>query len=285
MDPILEALLRGVAAPALLCGALLVAAWRPWRRAAGAHRGAWGGAVAFTAGVILAHAEAMGHWPAIRAGEVMGWLPHLAVAAALVCLIEPALRRAPAASLTLRAAIGAAAAWLLCRPFLESQWPAAPGALRVAGIAAVTLAAWTSHEALARRTPGPVVPMALLVGGAGASGSLVLAYTAKPAQIAGALSAMCGAALLVALWNRRTSPAAGAAAVASVAIAFLCFVGHLYSKLPAGAALLLVGAPSAAWAGSAPGARRLAPLRRGLVQLGAVAAVGGGAVILTWKAV
>ncbi len=51
----LKPVLLGVLLPAVLCGAWLILAWRPWRRDEPITGGAWGGAIGFGMGYLIAH--------------------------------------------------------------------------------------------------------------------------------------------------------------------------------------------------------------------------------------
>lgn len=272
--PPLEPVLLGVVVPALVSGAVLLAAWWPRARDGAVAGGRWGGAVGFGGGYALAHALTFG-WPAFPPTDVANWLPFLALAAALLDLADPWLGRGVWWRRLARASLCLGAMWLLARPV---GTPLATIAL----FAAAMLAGWLSLEELSRRTRGATVPLSVAVAGIGGSAALLMGGVASLAQLAGSVVAMSGAAGVVALLNRRLTLAAGGASVIAAVTAYMWFDGALYATepLPLTAALLLVAAPSGAWIGEAAFLRRLGWAPRLALRGGAVALLAGAAVAL-----
>lgn len=226
-------ILLGVALPAVLTGALYVAARRSW----------WAPAVACSAGFVTGFLALEG-WPGLPPLEAIGWLPWLAVAAGLVGLTHADAMPRIVPTLA-RAALAIAVPLLTLRPLLEHSWSPAGGAVRVAAPAVGLLAVWWSVEAEARRAPGAGVPLVFWVVASGSSICIVIAGSARLGQTGGVLAAVFGAGFVAALLGAARTHL-GATAVGSVVLGALLINGYFYvDDLPGPATALLAVAPLA----------------------------------------
>ncbi len=95
---------------------------------------------------------------------------------------------------------------------------------------------------------------------------------------------MLGACLVIAWWCPAMSLARGAVPVVAVVAGGLWISGYLYAEVPPWSAILLVVAPSAAWAGHLRPIRRLAGWQVAVARFAAVLVVVGAAWWVSYKA-
>ncbi len=265
----LKPVLLGVLLPAVLCGAWLILAWRPWRRDESITGGAWGGAIGFGMGYLIAHTAAVG-WPPLRPVDVTQWLPYVAVAAAGLGLVESLGMMNRWLRWGFRFSLSAAAVWLLLRPMFEYRWTVPQGALWLIVLAMAMFITWMSLDTLARQVRGACGPLTILIVAGGGGIVLVVSKVASLGQLSGAVAAMAGASLVVTWWNGARSLAPGATAVVTILLGYLWLEGYLYGEVPALSAVLLAAAPTAAWIGNLPRVRRLADWQAVSVRAAAV---------------
>lgn len=264
MDPTTYAL-RGVLAPAVWAGALLLAGWVS-ARTEGERRG-WLGALAVGGGYLLGYALVLGGVPRFPPAGAEAALFHLGAAAVLVGLLEG---RSPAARRALRAGLSLAAPWVLLRRMVD-QWEQTRVVMELLLLGAALLVAWSLLEAWARRRPGASVPLVLWLSASGAAWILFLGKSAKLGQLAGALAGTLGAAAVVS-WLRPALVLAGGAGVAAWVLGSLAITGGYLTSLPREAAALLFAAPLSGWLGELGPVRRMAPARAVVARLLLVAA-------------
>jgi hypothetical protein len=189
------------------------------------------------------------------------WLPWLALAAAAVTAAPlPAPVRAG-----LFVGVAALATWLLAPPPGEdgAPWPWSSRLVLPVGVVALGLLA-----PLARRRPGPLVPV--LWAAAAVAGAAVLerADIAKLAHLSGVLAAALAGVALVA-WRAPGRPVAhGAAPVAAVLLPGLMAEGcfHTFSDVPAASFVLAAAAPLGLFVAELPGLRNISTRGRAAVQ-------------------
>jgi hypothetical protein len=138
-------------------------------------------------------------------------------------------------------------------------------------------------DAVAKRQPGPLVPALFLL--VTAAGAVVILYAdiLKLAQLAGALGAALGSAMLLAWWHPQRPLVRGAMPAFAVLLPGLMFNARFetFSEVPIQSFLLVAAAPLLLGIGLIPGLLDR-PGRRwpGVVQAVAVLALIGWAVVL-----
>ena len=263
----LELVVLGVVLPVMVCAAFLVGAWQPWRGEAGPPRGGggWGGALGFGAAFGMA-CWSVDAWSGLPPHETWHWIAYLAVAAAVVGVVD-AMRRWPeAARWSIHLGLACASGWLLVGDWMEQPWLWRPVT------AAVILLVYAVLDASAKRVGGASIPLCLCVAAIGASVVLVTLYNLKLAQLAGALAACLGLSALLAWWRPAFSLARGAVTVIAVVLPGLLLSGKYAAPggTPGWTFVLAAVAPSALLIDRAPGVSGLGPRLAGAVRVAAV---------------
>jgi len=258
--------LPGVLPPAFVAALLLAPLlWGGGRGSLAAALRVLALAGAFVAGQIVLFGV-----PPLPPPEAWQWLPWLALAGAAVAILGevPAAVPAPLRGL-LRLLTVAAAARLLVAPYLEwLGWEDGGALLRVGLLAVLWAGLWLAMDRLARRRPGPALPLAFTLAASATSILTLLAGGARLGQLGGVLATAAGVATAVSWLRPGLSWARGGMAVPVLLHGALVLLGWLAlaPDLPGVAALLLGLAPLLAWAGEwrATGAegRRMLPLLR-----------------------
>ncbi len=215
-------ILVGLVLPVVVCAALLIAAWRPWRPDTPIGGRQWAGAVALGLAFVPAFL-AVERWPGLPPHVTWHWIAWL-VPVAAVAGIADALVRWP----TLLRLLGAATLAAVCGRLLVGDWVDHAWAWRGVTAAIIAVVA-VSVNAAAERRPGAAVPLSLCVAAAGASVVLLGSANAKLAQLAGALAACMGVAVVLALWRPGASLSRGSTAVVSVLLPGLVLSGFFIS--------------------------------------------------------
>src|SRR5688572_23306548 len=185
--------------------AVLLVAWRPWRRGDRAvTRGAWGAPLGIGAGFLAAFALLDGRLPAWPPGEARHWLFYFVSALALLGVVEALLHAWLPGAAWLRAeallVVLAAGLFLLFQSMLRNEaWTALEAGTRLLGMTVLVHAAWASTEVLVLRLPRPAGP--LVLGGFAMAVALVVMLSGSVVygRLAGALAAATLAAAAVAL--------------------------------------------------------------------------------------
>ena len=308
MGFVLEQLLRGLLAPALVAGAATLAAClrsRPVATDAGRPvLGGWPGALAVAPGFLTALLLIKG-FPGLWPVTVLGWLFHAALAGAALGLLEGGLLTGlrPASPLWspwfrlgwgwgLRAVCVLLLILVTLRPKL-SRWEPGQVALALVGLELLGLSLWLGLDQLraALAGPGPgesgepepgagaVVATLGLIGGSG--GVLVLGGSAVLGQLAGALAAAGAPLLGAALWRPGLPLLRGAGPPLALLLGGLLLNGAFYTPdLSPAVPLLLAAAPWGGqvarlpWLRGRPGWQRAAAATAGaLLLVGAAAGV------------
>jgi len=151
------------------------------------------------------------------------------------------------------------------------------------GLGALATALWAGLSPLARRAPGPLVPIALLIGLTAEALLLERAGSAKAAQMLGALTSAVGATMLIALFDKRLTLAGAAAALMVAVAAGLASFGHFhaYSEVPLLAWPLAMASPLGLWVARIPALGRGPRWLPWVAGLLVVAALAGAALLLT----
>ena len=148
-----------------------------------------------------------------------------------------------------------------------SEWSLSQAWLIFAALGALEAFVWALVSLLARRAPGPLLPVCLAVTTAGAAVTVMLSGYATGGQVglplAAALMGATGAALILA----RLSPRTGPLGVAIVGLFSLLVIGRFFGELTSVHAVLLFCAPLLGWLPELPYVRRLPPWARGLARV------------------
>jgi hypothetical protein len=214
--------------------AVLLAAWRPWRRGERAsRRGYWGGAVAvgggFLAAFVLLDGRPQG-WPP---AEARHWLFYLAAALTLLGVIESLVQALAPRANWLRAEaallVFAAGAYFLFQSLLrDGGWTPVQAGCHLLLSTVLLHAAWASSEVLVLRLPRPAGPLVLTVFAGGVALVVMLSGSLVYGRLAGALAAATLAAVAVAAAAPAFSLArGGVTVVAPLAVAILQLGHHL----------------------------------------------------------
>jgi hypothetical protein len=273
--------LRTLAVAAAVAAALSLA-FGALRRAAPrgvALGGALGVGVGLFVGALLLGVEL--NWPP---KEVSDQLLLVVLPAAVVTELLAALCRRwwLAWLLRLPVVLGAARVLLQGHFYLDDPtdpdsraWGPGRTTLYLGGLAVALLLVWGALDGLARKGRGTSVCLALAVVCLGAGFVVMLSGYASGGilgiPLAGALLGAAAAGLVFALPARQ----AGAVAVGVVGLFGLLLAGHFFASLTATHAVLLFLAPLLCWLPEVPPVRRLWPVLRGALRVGAVAALVG----------
>jgi hypothetical protein len=259
---LLPALLYGVLIPAVVT-ALLLLPVRFCRIANALEAQAFGAlatAAGFAAGYLGLNLSQLQmdlpwHWPAAAL-----------VAAAVAGSALPGWARA-----VLWLGVAAVAAWWVVPAALfdDAEWkPLRPWCYTVVASGVLALGALAP---VARRQPGPLVPLLLAVTAAGAAIVLMQSGNAKLAHVTGALAAALGAVMILAAFAPNQPIAAGATPVVAVLLPGALAAGKFYSfsDVPLTSYVLAAAAPLGLAVPELPGLRSLPP--RGQAALRALA--------------
>ena len=263
-------IMAAILVPAVVAGITWVISWRMWRRRSLAPRGHWGGAVGIGLGFVSANMVLVS-WPPFPPNTAAQWLVYLAVAASALALYEGKLRRSPAWLWRFRFALSAVFMLILLRSMIMYTWTDPQALFWIAIIIPTTASVWKYLDDLAKRRTGAALPMSLWLVCAVAGVCLLVSGSALLGQLAGALAAMLGAAVLLGLWARGFTLSGGGISVFVLLYAGLLWQGCFYSELPIASGGLLFVAPLAAWVGEMQAIARLSPKKAALARLTATA--------------
>jgi hypothetical protein len=277
----LDFALRGLLAPALFAGVLLLLAWVSRDSAEQASRG-WLGALALGGAYLIGQAAISGlpPFPPIQADDRLFWVVASAVALAAVDGLLGD-RRVP--RLVLRAAFSCFVVWyLLARLLQRRELPEV--VTWVAGLGAALFLGWSALAAWASRRAGASVPLVLWFTTSALSVALLLSHTAKYAQMAGTLAACLGAAVVVAWLRPSFALGGGAASIVAVLHASFCIAGVWLAAtpLPTESALLLAVAPFLAAAAEVGPLSKLSPSKAAAARLALVGLFLAPALFVAW---
>ena len=246
----------GIAYPAIIAViAMLLSHLPPWRRDARAHP--WGPVFAIAAAFAIAFTGIAG-WPSFPPLEMHNWLPFIAMGTAIIGIIATAMRRDWIVHSVLSLALILITSWLLIK---TSSTPPAERWAWTAALAAGLTIWWVAMELLARRNPGPGLPILLAFFAAGSALVLADSGTISFAQLAGAVALAVGLIGLTALWFKNLSLSRGAMLALAVLLMGLIFCGHVVADVSRRDLIILGAAPLVLWLGQLPVVNRR-PWRR-----------------------
>ncbi len=235
----LTTIVLGVVVPMLVCGAVLIVAWRL------RDRGRLIRATALGLGYLSCQMIVDG-WPAFPPHETWQGLFALVVGAMMIGGIDAVGRRPLILRVIGAAVLAGAIGWLLVLPNQEHLW------IHRTTVAASLLLWLLLMQPIVSRSRGALVSLPLCVAFVGVSLVLVLSGNAKLAQLAGGAAACLGGATLIAWWRVEAGLGGESIAVAGVLTIGLAYSGHSlsFSSVPPWAYLVAVAAPLAVWVGA-----------------------------------
>jgi hypothetical protein len=274
--------LRGLFAPAVFAGVLLLLAWVSRDSAEKASRG-WLGALALGGAYLFGQAAAISGlppFPPIQADDRLFWV---VVSAVVLAAVEGLLSERWPLRFALRAGFACFAVWYLLARVLERRELAQTVAL-VAALGGALWLGWTLLAAWATRRPGASVPLVLWFTTSAVSVALLLSHTAKYAQMAGTLASCLGAAVVVSWVRPSFALGGGAAGIVAVLHASFCIAGVWLAAtpLPTESALLLAAAPFLAAAAEIGPIAKLTPPRAVVARLVLVSLFLAPALFVAW---
>jgi hypothetical protein len=253
----------GAGVPALASALVLAASWPLRRRTAVPRADSGPQALALGIGYAAGHVGIEG-WRPFPPREAADWLWYLTFAAVVLSLCDT--RRSCPAWLRwgLRSLLWLAVVWVLLPPAVRKE--AGRGVLLtwLAGLGLAGMLFWAVLSITARRLPGALPPLVLLITSAGTVAVLSFGHSFKLTQLAGALTA---ALLPILLGSGLKPPLVMATAPVTVLLPGLWLLSHFYDdEPPPVTSFLLLGAAALTGAlGLLPGVRNLAAWQRGLL--------------------
>lgn len=274
--------LRGLLAPAVIAGVLLLLAWVSRDSAEKASRG-WLGALALGGAYLFGQAAAISGMPPFPPIQSDDRLFCVVAGAVVLAALEGLLSERWLTRFLLRAGFSCFAVWYLLARVLERR-ETVSALILVAALGGALWLGWTLLAACASKRPGSSVPLVLWFTTSAVSVALLLSHTAKYAQMAGTLAACLGAAVVVAWLRPSFALGSGAAGIVAVLHASFCIAGVWLAStpLPIESALLLAAAPFLAAAAEIGPIAKLAPSRAVVARLVLVALFLGPALFVAW---
>lgn len=242
----LDAILLGVVLPAVAAAAVLLAAWRPWRKAASPTGTIGAGALAIGLAYAAGYAGLVG-WPPFPPVEASQWIVYLQLAAVGLFLLERMTSRPPNwLRWGFRIGLVAVSLVLILRPMMTYSWSPGRTAGWVAGLGVLALAFWLELEWVLPGVEALSSWLVLTIVAVGCALCLAMSGSLLLGQLGGVLAAAAaGATVLAFLPGGRTIDRASVR-VPAVILTCLLLSGYFYSELPAISALLVIAAPLAA---------------------------------------
>ena len=264
--------------PAAWSAVVVLIAWRPWRERAPNDAGYWAGPVALAGSFVLSFVGASGRL-AIPPIQVTDWLPYIAVAAAVIGVIDATLQFPRAARWAVGCACIAAATWLLIRPLPAETHSLATKLGWLVMRAVIWGGCWIALDGLAQESPGISVPRDLLIVTAASAMVLMMSGSKLLGLLAGSLAASLAVFVVVGAFAS-LSIARGGALVSATLLSGLLICGLFYASLTRPNAVLLMLATVLTSAARFPPVKKLAGWKRHVVQIALAALPAGLAVAL-----
>ena len=224
--------------PASVAGMIWLIAGQLWKRPATPSL-AWGGSLA------VAVSFGAGHWalvglPPFPPVTAIHTLVFAGLAVGLVGIAESYWQTRWWLSWPLRGVLAGTAAWWQFKTLAEHAWSTPE---TIGWLTAVTLTvclAWASLDSYAKRNQGLATPIFIWLFACATSVGLVFGASAMLGQLAGSLAAICGAAIVLALWSGRFPLDRGAAGAFAFILIGLLWQGYFYAELPLASTGLLI---------------------------------------------
>jgi hypothetical protein len=274
--------LFGVLVPALISAALLLIAWRPWRRGGTGPNGSWTtlvlGALAMSVGPIAADLLIRGRqglWPV----ATTFFVPHATIVAATAGMAMHATRGRTFVRALVVFAAALLVACLLTQHRVQNQWTTGQSLGWLAGLSIVPGVLALATEAHAMRTGGARLPLLAWLAFSAGSVVLLFSHAAALGQIAGSFAAAVGPFVLLAWWRRDRCVMQGASVIVALMLPGLLTV-HFYAQIPIASAVLVAAIPLVAWTASLGPMRKLPAWLATLVCVIVGSAMAGAAIAI-----
>jgi hypothetical protein len=264
------------AVPLVITLAVLLAAWRPWRRRdRPVARGYWGGAAGIGVGFLAAFALLDGRVPPWPPAEARHGLFYFVAALTVLGVVEALLHawRPKAAWLRAEAAliVFATGVFFLFQSMLrpDGAWTTLEAGRRLLGMTVLLHAAWASAEALVLRLPRLAGPLVLSAFTGAVALVVMLSGSVVYGRLAGAIAIATLACAPIAMKSYGFSLARGGITVVVPSAVSILLLGYTYvdpGVTATNAALLLAGLVL-------PWAAAVSPMRRRRVWVRTATAV------------
>ena len=252
--------------PAVIAGLCLLFAWHAWSRRSLAEHGHWGGAAAVALGYFAGHVL-LTSWPPIPPAKAVDWLPYLALIAGAAGVTQRFWGTRWYAAWPLSLLLSGLFAAVLLRSYLQNTWERTEGIIWIAGLSIGAVALWNTLEHLSAKRTGASLPLSLWLISAAVSVAFGMSGSALLGQLAGAVAAVFGAAVVLAWWAPGLSIAAGTPIVFAPVYMGLLVQAYFYSELPFYSAVIFCLAPFALWFGEARRVYFMTPWKAALTRL------------------
>ena len=258
----------GFVLPAVVCAAILVAAWQPWRRES-ARDGRWAGAIAIGAAYASAYARLVGDFQ-FPPSSADNWIVYLMPVAMVLGVLFCRLPRAPWVRLGAVAAACVALVWLLLKPLIGSEFSTADAACHIAAGAVAMTLWWLLLNQLARSGPRMLAPVILFFMAAGAAAILADSGLAVRGGFPlGALALALVTAAIIAAITPRFSLAGGGTLATTLVLFGTMIYAYFYIAEPTprltAALAIVLASPALAAVIWLPGLRRRPSWQRGVL--------------------
>jgi hypothetical protein len=268
-------MLSGVVPPLVIAAVLLLAAWRPWKRGT-ASRGDWGSALALALSYAVADRMVRASWPGWPPATPDRWLPIIGLAAGAFFAFDPFRSGRKWFGYGALAVAFAALAPLVWDGLTSRA--SLPHTLLITFLyAMVMVIIWSDALAAGRPPRAAGTALILLIVAVGASLTFLQSFVLSFAQMAGAIAAVTGVTMLVALWRPDLDVLRGQVPVYSILVVGLIAV---CSEITLWSALALLAAAAMPGLATSNLTARLRPWQRTVI---AAAAAAGLCVVAVWK--
>lgn len=259
MPPEVSIALKSVIVPTLIPAVVLLVCWRPWSRKASAW--SWAAGVAIALGVAVGATLIRG-WPGVASAvwpsDVTRFVPHAALAGAVVGLIVGRGFIATVAGHVLRFALSFGLVWIITGPIRRHEWDGTEPLLWIAGLTLLAGLSWVGVHHRARLGRGRDAGLALFIVTVGVAAALTVSGSASLGQVAGTLAAGLAVAWVMLSIRRRGAQRGRSLApgvdVAGAVLVALLLSGFFYisETPPVGAYVRLMLAPAVLWVDRIP---------------------------------
>lgn len=232
MSFLAQQLLWGAVLPATITFGMLVVGWRAWKREGVPMH--WSTPLALVFGYLFAHWRIVGVPTTFPPSDSTQWLFATAVISMVWALVENFSRLSTAARMVGRAVLVATILWLALKPLMDTVWKGSTGTWWWTGLALSWWIWWNLQAYLTDKVSGLTTALVLsMVAGIGGF-VLLWSNTSSLSQLSGAVAAITGAVVPLALWRRNARLDRGGMAVVAGVLGLLWVNAIAFVPVPAG---------------------------------------------------